>query len=255
MTIILPLVSFAPCALRWFLIRLDGDTAVAFTEDVMKRYEAYGWHVQHVENGNDDLEGIEAAIKAAQAVKDKPSLIKVTTIIGYGSLEQGTHGVHGSPLKANDMAQLKEKFGFDPNSSFVVPQKVYDQYHAHSAEGAAAEQEWNTLFEKYAKEFPSEAADIKRRLAKDLPEGWQKALPTYKQTDPAVATRKLSEAVITALHDVIPEIMSGSADLTGSNNTVSFSHSAGLANGNRFGKEQLISSRKAPSSVPMPADI
>jgi transketolase len=187
----------------------------------MKRFEAYGWHVQHVENGNDDLEGIEAAIKAAQAVKDKPSMIKVTTIIGFGSKQQGTHGVHGSPLKADDIVQLKEKFGFDPNQTFVVPQKVYEQYHAHAAAGAAAEKEWDALFEKYAQQYGSKAADLKRRLTKDLPEGWQKALPVWKQTDKPNATRKTSEAVIGALQAIIPELVSGSADLTGSNNTVS----------------------------------
>src|ERR1700753_832268 len=151
----------------------------------MKRFEAYGWHVQHVKDGNNDLEGIEAAIKAAQAVKDKPSMIKVTTIIGFGSLNQGSHDVHGSSLKADDIAQLKKKFGFDPDQKFVVPQKVYEMYHAHAAEGAAAEKEWDALFEKYTSQFSSEAADIKRRLSKDLPEGWQKHLPVYQQTDKA----------------------------------------------------------------------
>ncbi len=190
----------------------------------MKRYEAYGWHVLHVENGNDDLEGIEAAIKAAQAVKDKPSMIKVTTIIGFGSKKQGTHDVHGSTLKADDIVQLKQKFGFNPNQNFVVPQKVYEQYHARAATGAAAEKEWNSLFEKYGQKFGSEAADLKRRLTKDLPEGWQKALPVWNQTDKPNATRKTSEAVIGALQGVIPELVSGSADLTGSNNTVSVVH-------------------------------
>jgi transketolase len=187
----------------------------------MKRYEAYGWHVQHVEHGDDDLEAIEAAIKAAQAVKDKPSMIKVTTTIGYGSLKQGTGGVHGSPLKADDISQLKTKFGFNPDETFVVPQKVYDMYHKHADAGAAAEKEWDALFEKYGKEFGDESADLKRRLTKDLPEGWQKVLPVYQQTDKPNATRKLSEAVIGAVQKIIPEIMSGSADLTPSNNTVS----------------------------------
>jgi transketolase len=185
----------------------------------MKRFEAYGWHTIHVEDGNTDLAGIEAAIQKAKDVKDKPSVIKLTTIIGYGSLLQGTGGVHGNALKADDIKQLKEKFGFNPAETFVVPKEVTDLYHKHSAEGAAAEQEWNTLFGKYGEKYPKEHADLKRRLTKDLPEGWQKALPVYSSKDKADATRKLSEAVLEKIHDVIPELMSGSADLTGSNNT------------------------------------
>jgi len=201
------------------LKNLDGDTKCAFTEDVSKRFEAYGWHVQWVKDGDHDLEGIEAAIKKAKEVTDKPSMIKVTTTIGFGSKLQGTGGVHGNPLKEDDCKQVKEKFGFDPNQSFVVPQEVYDMYHKHAAEGAAAEEEWNKLLEKYGKEYPSEAADFKRRLSKELPEGWQKHLPTYNPGDKATGSRKLSEAVLEAIHNVIPELLSGSADLTGSNNT------------------------------------
>jgi transketolase len=186
---------------------------------VDKRFEAYGWHVQHVENGDTDLEGIEKAIAAAKAVTDKPSMIKLTTTIGFGSLLQGTGGVHGNPLKSDDIKQVKEKFGFDPAQTFVVPQEVHDQYHAHAAEGAAAEQEWNQLFEKYGKEYPELHADLARRLRKELPEGWQNKLPVYKASDPAIASRKLSESVLEAIHDAVPELISGSADLTGSNNT------------------------------------
>ncbi|KAF2259307.1 transketolase [Lojkania enalia] len=200
-------------------ISIDGDTKCAFTEDVMKRFEAYGWHTQHVENGDSDLEGIEAAIAKAKEVKDKPSVIKLTTTIGFGSLLAGTGGVHGNPLKADDIKQVKEKFGFDPEKTFVVPQEVYDMYHKHAAEGAAAEQEWNKMFEKYGQEYKDLHADFARRLTRDLPEGWQNKLPTYKPTDAAVASRKLSESVLEAIHDVIPELLSGSADLTGSNNT------------------------------------
>jgi transketolase len=162
---------------------------------------------------------MEAAIKKAKEVTDKPSVIKVTTIIGFGSKQQGTHGVHGSPLKADDVEHVKTLFGFDPKQFFVVPQKVYDMYQAHSFEGAAAEQKWNQLLEKYGQEHSKEHAELKRRMSRDLPEGWQKHLPTYKPSDSAIASRKLSEAVLEAIHDVVPELISGSADLTGSNNT------------------------------------
>ncbi|KAF5874978.1 putative transketolase protein [Botrytis fragariae] len=200
-------------------ISIDGDTNVAFTEDVVKRFESYGWHVEIVTDGDNDLEAMEAAIKKCQAVKDKPSMIKLRTIIGFGSKQQGTHGVHGSPLKADDIKQLKEKFGFDPEQSFVVPQEVYDICHERASHGAALEQEWNQLLEKYTEKYSSEAADLKRRLTGELPEGWEKNLPTYSPSDDAVASRKLSEIVLQKIHEAIPELVGGSADLTGSNLT------------------------------------
>jgi transketolase len=200
-------------------ISIDGDTNCAFTEDVAKRYESYDWQVITVENGDDDLEAMEAAIKQAQQEKNKPTLIKLRTTIGYGSLQQGTHGVHGSPLKTDDIKQLKEKFGFNPDQSFVVPQEVYDLYGKHSSNGAALEEEWNKLLAKYSEKYATEAADLKRRLTGDLPEGWEKHLPVYTPADPAVASRKLSETVLAKIEGVLPELVGGSADLTGSNLT------------------------------------
>ena len=200
-------------------ISIDGNTNCAFTEDVNKRMEAYGWHCVTVGDGDHDLESIEAAIKACQAVKDKPSMVKLRTTIGFGSKLEGTGGVHGAPLKKDDIIQVKEKFGFNPEETFVVPQGVNEQYSKKSAEGAALEQEWNQLFEKYSKEFSAEAADLKRRQTGALPEGWEKNLPVYTPADKAVASRKLSEIVLGKIHDAIPELVGGSADLTGSNLT------------------------------------
>ncbi|KAK5745748.1 Transketolase [Elasticomyces elasticus] len=200
-------------------ISIDGDTKCAFTEDVSKRFEAYGWHVQWVKDGDHDLQGIEDAIKKAKEVTDKPSMIRLTTTIGFGSKLQGTGGVHGNPLKEDDIKQVKEKFGFDPAKTFVVPEEVYEMYHKHASEGAAAEQEWDSMFEKYASEHKDLAADLKRRLSRKLPEGWQEKLPVYKPSDKAIASRKLSESVLEAIHEAVPELLSGSADLTGSNNT------------------------------------
>ena len=185
----------------------------------MKRFDAYGWHIQHVEEGNTDLEGIEAAIAKAKEVKDKPSVIKVTTTIGYGSKLQGTGGVHGNALKEDDAEQIKEKFGFNPKEHFVVPQKVYELYSKRAAEGAAVEEKWNQLLEKYGQQHKELHAELLRRQAQKLPEGWEKKLPTYKPSDKANASRKLSEAVLEAIHEVLPELIGGSADLTGSNNT------------------------------------
>ena len=172
-----------------------------------------------MKEGDTDLEGIEEAIRLAKEVTNKPSVIKLTTTIGFGSLLQGTGGVHGNALKADDCKQVKKKFGFDPEDSFVVPQKVYDMYHKHSAEGAAKEEEWNKLFEKYGQKHKAEHDDLARRLSGGLPEGWQKKLPVYKPGDKEQASRKLSEAVLEAIHTAIPDLIGGSADLTGSNNT------------------------------------
>ncbi len=200
-------------------ISIDGDTNCQFTEDVVGRFHSYGWHVEIVEDGNHDLEGIEAAIRKCQAIKDKPSMIKLRTTIGFGSLHQGTAGVHGSALKTDDIKQVKTKFGFDPEKTFVVPQEVYDLYNKKGAEGAAKEQDWTQLLERYENSHKAEATDLKRRLAGELPEGWEKALPIYSPSDPAVASRKLSEIVLQKIHDVVPELLGGSADLTGSNLT------------------------------------
>jgi transketolase len=200
-------------------ITIDGDTAVSFTEDVLKRFEAYGWHTQEIPNGDTDVQGIHAAIEKAKKVTDKPSIIKIRTIIGYGSLHQGEEKVHGSPLSEDDIVQLKKKFGFDPNKKYFVPQEVYDFYHQITARGEKINQEWDQLLEEYCLKFPELGAEIKRRLKGDLPNGWQSVLPKYTPSDQPQATRKLSEAVLNKLSEVIPELIGGSADLTGSNNT------------------------------------
>ncbi|CDK24270.1 unnamed protein product [Kuraishia capsulata CBS 1993] len=199
-------------------ISIDGDTNSAFTEDVTKRLESYGWEVLWVHNGNEDLAAIAAALEQAKK-SSKPTCIRLTTTIGYGSLLQGSHSVHGSPLKADDIKQLKEKWGFDPSKTFDVPQEVYDSYAKTAAAGAAAEAEWNELFSKYQAAYPELGAELARRLKGELPAGWEKNLPTYTPADPAVASRKLSETVLTKIQAALPELVGGSADLTGSNLT------------------------------------
>jgi len=143
----------------------------------LKRFEAYGWHTLEVKDGDHDLEAIERAIATAKSVTDKPSVIKLTTTIGYGSKLAGSGSVHGAPLKAADAAQVKEKFGFDPTKSFDIRQEVYDLYAKTAARGAAAEKAWDQLFAKYKEVHPELHADLARRLAGQLPEGWQKHLP------------------------------------------------------------------------------
>ncbi|KAJ1971863.1 Transketolase [Dimargaris xerosporica] len=200
-------------------VSIDGDTNLGFTENVTKRFEAYDWHVQRVANGDEDLDGIAKAIEAAKAVTDKPSIISIRTTIGKGATKEGTAGVHGSPLGDDDVAAVKAKFGFDPNEKFAVPQEVYNAYHKVAQHGQQAEDQWNQLFKKYEAEFPDLAKDLARRLAGKLPEGWKKALPRYTPADKALATRKFSEIALTALAEKIPELIGGSADLTGSNLT------------------------------------
>ena len=200
-------------------ITIDGNTNVSFTEDVNKRFEAYGWEVQWIKDGNNDLNAINKALEQAKK-SNKPTLIRLTTIIGYGSLQQGTHSVHGSPLKADDIKQLKEKLGFNPEENFVVPQEVYDYYNKETIQpGQKLEEEWNALFKSYSEKYPEQAQEITRRLSGELPSGWEEKLPSYTKDDKALATRKLSEMLLDSIFDYIPELIGGSADLTGSNLT------------------------------------
>ncbi|EPQ29612.1 uncharacterized protein PFL1_02831 [Pseudozyma flocculosa PF-1] len=210
-------------------ISIDGDTACSFTEDVEQRFLAYDWHVLHVLDGDKDIEGIYKAIEEARKVTDKPSLIRIKTTIGFGSKQQGLAATHGAPLKADDIEAVKEKFGMDPKEKFVVPEDVYEAYRQVGERGAKADAEWTEMFKAYGEKYPKEHAEVARRIAGKLPEGWQKALPTYSPSDPAVASRKLSETVLGKLAEAIPELVGGSADLTGSNltrwgNAVDFQH-------------------------------
>ncbi|KAK9722724.1 Transketolase [Basidiobolus ranarum] len=217
-------------------IQIDGTTDLAFTEDVCKRFEAYGWHTLSVDNGDSDFEAIANAISEAKKVTDKPTLIKVRTTIGYGSLLQGSEKVHGAPLSNDDLVQLKTMFGLDPSQSFAVPQEVRDFYGDIKKQGSQREAEWNQMFAKYSAQYPELAQELNRRIANDLPVGWESALPRYTPADPAVATRKLSEIALNKIAEAVPELEGGSADLTHSNLTrwktaVDFQHeSTGLGN-------------------------
>lgn len=200
-------------------ISIDGSTDIAFTEDVNKRFEAYGWHVQHVENGNNDLEAIAKAIEAAKAVTDRPSLIKVTTTIGYGSPNKAnTAGVHGAALGGDEVQATRENLGWE-YEPFVVPEDALQHWRKAVERGANYETEWNELLAQYKAKYAEEAAEFERITSGKLPEGWDKALPTYTPEDKAQATRKFSEATLNALAPVLPELIGGSADLTHSNNT------------------------------------
>ncbi|KAI9189636.1 Transketolase [Blastocladiella emersonii ATCC 22665] len=201
-------------------VTIDGDTNVGFTEDVCKRFESYGWHTIVVADGDTDRpDAIAEAIAAAKAVTDKPTIIKIRTTIGFGSTKAGSDKVHGAPLGAADITQLKAKLGFNPEATFHVPQEVYDLYKAFQTRGAAAEAEWNATFAKYKAAFPELAAEFERRQAGLPHPKLEEILPKYTPADAPVATRKLSEHVLNAIAEHVPELIGGSADLTGSNLT------------------------------------
>lgn len=200
-------------------ISIDGGTDLSFTEDVEQRFKAYGFHTQYIPDGDHNLEAIARAIEAAQAVTDKPSLIRIRTTIGIGSAVQGTAKAHGAPLGADALAAVKAHFGFDPQGRFVVPQEVAHYYKAIALKGQEGHGHWKGMLAAFEATYPGLAAEMKRRFEGRLPDDWASALPKYSPTDAPVATRKLSETVLCALSQVLPEIMGGSADLTPSNLT------------------------------------
>ncbi|MBW4464838.1 MAG: transketolase [Pegethrix bostrychoides GSE-TBD4-15B] len=200
-------------------ISIDGSTEVAFTEDVSKRFEAYGWHVLHVEDGNTDLAAIAAAIQEAKSVTDRPTMIKVTTTIGYGSPnKQNTGGVHGAPLGADENKLTRDNlgWGFEP---FVIPDDAMAQMRKAIERGASSEAEWDKTLAQYKTKYAEEGALFERMRSGKLPEGWEKCLPTYKPEDKALASRKHSEICLNKISEVLPELIGGSADLTHSNLT------------------------------------
>jgi transketolase len=196
-------------------ISLDGPTSLAFTEDVLMRFEAYGWHTQRVSDGN-DLAGIEQAIITAQQQTDKPSLISVKTIIGYGSPLQGTSKVHGNPLGVDNLKKAKETLGWDPNKDFYVPEEAANQFKQAGERGVKLQQEWQQKFEEYCKAYPKEGEQLRLTYAGKLPEGWDKDLPTFKAGE-GLATRQASGKAIEAIKKTVPWLIGGSADLASSN--------------------------------------
>ncbi|MCP9933196.1 transketolase [Cyanobium sp. Candia 9D4] len=200
-------------------ITIDGNTGVSFTEDVLKRYEAYGWHVQHVEDGNTDVAAITRAIEAAKAVTDRPSLIKVTTTIGYGSPNKAnTAGVHGAALGAEEAELTRQQLEWS-YGAFEVPEPAYVHWRQAIQRGAAAEASWNESLAAYRSRYPAEAAEFERMLRGELPEGWDASLPVFTPEDKGLATRQHSYNALNAFGPSLPELIGGSADLTHSNLT------------------------------------
>ncbi len=200
-------------------ISIEGDTDITFTEDVSARFEAYGWHVQVVEDGN-DIEALKNAVHNAKIEIRMPSLIKVRTHIAYGSPNKvDTAGAHGSPLGEKEVRLVKEGMGFDPDQSFVVPKEVSDYYLECGKKGTTKEQKWNEAYEAYKKEFPELAAEFELLSSGQLPQGWKDTIPVFKAEEGKIATRKASGKVLNAIAPALPGLIGGSADLSPSTDT------------------------------------
>jgi transketolase len=199
-------------------ITIDGDTALAFSDDTAKRFEAYGWHTQRVTDGN-DLDALDNAIEAAKRVTDKPSLIVVRTHIGWGSPhKQDSAEAHGAPLGVDEVKLTKQNLGWPSLEPFHVPEEALTHWRRARERGSRVEADWQKNWDAYRHAHPDLAAELNRRLAGTLPEGWDAALPSFGPKD-AQATRAASGKVINALAPKLPELIGGSADLAGSNNT------------------------------------
>ncbi|HEX9043804.1 MAG TPA: transketolase [Candidatus Limnocylindrales bacterium] len=198
-------------------VQLDGPTAMAFSEDVLQRFDAYDWHTQRVDDGN-DTEAIEAAIQ--RALDDsRPSLIAVRTHIGYGSPnKQDTQKAHGAPLGPDEVRLVKETYGWDPDRSFYEPREALELFRQAIPNGEALVREWEGRLAAYASDHPAEAGELRRRLEGDLPRGWDADLKSYAVGED-FATRQASQAAIQALAPRLPELFGGSADLSESNLT------------------------------------
>jgi len=199
-------------------ISIDGSTDLAFTEDRAARFEAYKWHVQKVEDGN-DVEAIDAAIRAAK-VDPRPSLICVRTTIGYGApKKQGTAKAHGEPLGDEELKAAKENLGWPVEPRFLIPGEVLEFYREAIEKGREREFDWKMKLDAYKQIHPASGAELDRRLKGELPKGWDKDLPIFPVDEKGMATRASSGKVLNALSVKLPELIGGSADLTPSNNT------------------------------------
>ncbi|MFF9813341.1 transketolase [Streptomyces sp. NPDC014006] len=216
-------------------ISIEGDTATAFSEDVLKRYEAYGWHTQRIEpagDGDVDVHALYAALKAAQAETERPSIIAMRTVIAWPAPNaRNTEAAHGSALGEAEVAATKRLLGFDPEQAFQVDADVLTHTRAALDRGADAHAAWDKQIAVWREERPERAELFDRIVAGRLPEGWEEALPAFEEGR-AVATRAASGKVLQSLGGVIPELWGGSADLAGSNNTTIDKTSSFLPEGN-----------------------
>ncbi len=201
-------------------ISIEGDTKLAFdNEDVAKRFQAYGWHTQSVNDGN-DIKAMAKAINKAQKVTDRPSLILIRTHIAYGSPHAvDTAESHGAPLGAEEVKATKTNLGFDPDKSFIVPDEVLNYYRKEGKKGAAREKKWNDLYKSYKEKYPELANEYEFFSANKLPEGWKEKLPQFSG-DEKIATRSASGKTLNAIAEFFPLMIGGSADLAPSTDTL-----------------------------------
>jgi transketolase len=200
-------------------IQLDGPTSKAFTENVGMRFEAYGWEHILVEDGN-DLEAIDAAITKAKESTDKPTLIEIKTVIGFGATNAGTHNVHGAPLGPEGVEAAKKAYGWE-GEDFYVPEEVTKRFKEHMIDkGQELEDKWNSLLDEYRSANGELANQFDQALSGELPEGWDAELPSFSEEDGADATRNYSGKVLNAIAKAVPNFWGGSADLSGSNKTM-----------------------------------
>ncbi len=200
-------------------ITIEGGTELSFTEDVLKRFAAYGWQVQRVPDGN-DVSAIARALKRAEKAADRPSLIAVRTVIAWGSPnKQGTAESHGAPLGEDEVRQTKRNLGRPEDKHFLIPPEALDFFRKAVGRGRRLHRRWKEAFSLYAKEHPGPASELRHRLEGKLPPGWEQALPDLSADGP-MATRVASGKCIAALAKVLPALMGGSADLAPSNNTL-----------------------------------
>jgi transketolase len=201
-------------------VTLDGPADLTFTEDVCRRYESYGWHVQRVEQGNTDLDGIDAALRAARAERTRPSLILVHTTIGYGSpAKAGTSGAHGSPLGADEVAATKRALGWAPDAKFLIPDDVRAHLGQAVERGAGAQAAWAARFPAWAAAHPELAEAWRACMSGELPAGWDADLPTW-DVGAQVATRAAASKVQQVIAARVPWLLGGDADLGGSTKTL-----------------------------------
>jgi transketolase len=203
-------------------ISIDGEVKDWFKDDTAKRFEAYGWHVIRDVDGH-DADSISKAIVGAKSIHDKPSLLMCRTTIGFGSPNKAnTAASHGAPLGGEEVALTRKSLGWEYDEPFFVPEEIYNAWD-QSARGAIDEAAWNAVFAAYEKAYPSEAAELKRRLANELPKGWEKsfdeAIKKWQSEDVKVASRKASQMSLDILGNLLGELIGGSADLSPSNLT------------------------------------
>jgi transketolase len=201
-------------------ITIDGSTDLTFTDDTALRFKGYGWQVLHLQDVN-DLDAIDEVIAEAKGETRKPTLVITRTHIGYGSPNrQDTSKAHGEPLGVEEIRLTKQNLGWPSQDPFFVPQEALDHCRRARERGETLQHEWQQRWAAYRAAFPTDAAELDRRLSGTLPDGWQKALPNFTADNGAVASRAASGVVLNALAKVIPELMGGSADLAPSNNTL-----------------------------------